>query len=194
MEKVIHFIKSLSVELKYIICYADAQDKRWEPRERSVSQSYPQSISPGVGYILSIYITLSWETTTIFSPTSVIFKFSNSNSRLRRSWWIQPSLTEVASGSGLTASQFIRSNKQKANIGHFSKKNCQYGKGVCPQKYGTLESEWDSQKGLQPLTRKFQIFANKVSTNMTMIFCVNTSTIQPTKNVCYMIVLNVILT
>ena len=43
-------------------------------------------------------------------------------------------------------------------------------KGVCPQKYGTLESEWDSQKGLQPLTRKFQIFANKVTTNMTMIF------------------------
>ena len=67
-------------------------------------------------------------------------------------------------------------------------------KGVCPQKYGTLESEWDSQKGLQPLTRKFQIFANKVTTNMTMIFYVNISTIQPTKNVCYMIVMNVILT
>ena len=47
---------------------------------------------------------------------------------------------------------------------------------MCPQKYGTLESEWDSQKGLQPLTRKFQIFANKVSTNMTMIFYVNIST------------------
>ena len=161
----------MSAELKHVKCYADAQDKRWEPRERSVSQSYPQSISPGVGYILSMYITLSWETTTIFSPTSVILKFSNSNSRLRRSWWIQPSLTEVASESGLTASQFIRSNKQKANIGHFSK-YWQYGKGVCPQKYGTLESEWDSQKGLQPLTRKFQIFANKVSTNMTMIFYV----------------------
>ena len=193
MEKVIYFLESFvrRVEIYHMLCRRSRQAMRaaWKISFSKLSTVYFSRCWLCFIHVHHPFVRNNY----VFSPTSVILKFSNSNSRLRRSWWIQPSLTEVASGSGLTASQFIRSNKQKANIGHFSK-NWQYGKGVCPQKYGTLESEWDSQEGLQPLTRKFQIFANKVSTNMTMIFYVNISTIQSTKNVCYMIVMNVILT